>query len=174
MLFTMEHYEIERKFLIRRPSEAFLRERAKGTDILQTYLLAPEGETARVRRRSDGQTVCYTHTVKIKLSPIRRIEREREISSEEYEQLLTQADPACRPIRKTRWVLDYRGQSFEIDVFDFWKNQAYLELELSDESQEIYFPPEISLIREVTRDMRYTNASLAREIPAEDIEGVCP
>ena len=164
----MEQFEIERKFLIRRPAEAFLRQRASCTDILQTYLRAGKGESARVRRRSDGTRVQYTHTVKTRLNDRRRIEREREITSEEYEALLQTADPDRRPIEKQRWVLEYRGQSFEIDVFAFWPHQAYLELELDDEEQAIDFPPEIEILREVTGDKRYTNAALARAIPAKD------
>lgn len=163
-----EHFEIERKFLIERPSKAYLRENASGTEIVQTYLLAPKGETERVRSRSDGTGAVYTHTVKRKLTRVRRIEQEREITREEYEALLTRADPERNTIHKQRWVLVYRGQSFEIDVFPFWERQAYLELELDDEEQPIDFPPEIRVLREVTDDARYTNAALAREIPAED------
>ena len=59
-------------------------------------------------------------------------------------------------------------QRFEIDLFPFWKKQAYLELELRDESQTIDFPPALERIREVTGDGRYTNRALAREIPEED------
>ena len=171
IIHTMDnhgHYEIERKFLIRRPEESELRPLASASDIVQTYLLAPKGTTERVRSRTqDGRTV-YTHTRKRRLSDRRRIEEEREISLEEYGELLLRADPDCREIRKRRWVLPYRGQLFEIDVFPFWQRQAYLELELEDEAQTIEFPPEITLIREVTGDRRYTNAALAREIPAED------
>lgn len=163
-----EHFEIERKFLIERPPERFLLENASGTEIVQTYLLAPKGETERVRSRSDGTGTVYTHTVKRKITRVRRIEQEREITREEYDALLTRADPERNAIHKQRWVFVYRGQSFEIDVFPFWEHQAYLELELDDEEQPIDFPPEIRVLREVTDDARYTNAALAREIPAED------
>ena len=144
---------------------------ALGSRIRQTYLLAEPGTTERVRMRSAGDTVCYTHTIKRKLSAMRRLEDEQEIGSEEYQRLLERADPERNTIEKERWVLPYLGQNFEIDVFPFWKNQAYLELELRDETQEIIFPPEITILREVTEDKRYTNAALARQIPAEDEEG---
>ena len=168
---TMEHFEIERKYLIRRPTESYLRENAVRSDIVQTYLLSEPGQTERVRSRRSSEAVCYTHTVKIRLSAMRRIENEREITAAEYERLLRRADPSRRPIEKQRWVLGWHGQNFEIDLFPFWTKQAYLELELDDESQQIDFPPEITVLREVTDDKRYTNASLAREIPAEETEG---
>lgn len=166
-----EPYEIERKFLIARPSREYLEARAEATEIVQTYLLAAPGETERVRKRGKNGVYVYTHTCKLRLSDLRRIEREEEIGEADYEALLRRADPACRPIQKERWVLPYRGQSFEIDLFPFWEHQAYLELELTDESQEIDFPPEIRILREVTADRRYSNAALARRIPEEEEAG---
>jgi CYTH domain-containing protein len=167
----MEQFEIERKYLIRRPDEAYLRGNAAFSEIAQTYLLAKPGETERVRKRTDAHGTIYTHTVKQRLTAVRRIEREEEISAEEYEALLKRADPSAHTIEKQRWVLVYEGQHFELDIFPFWERQAYLELEISHEAQEIRFPPEITVLREVTEDTRYTNASLARAIPAEDPEG---
>ncbi len=167
-------YEIERKFLIRRPTESFLETCADRSEITQTYLVGEPGTTERVRRRVWPGRVVYTHTVKKKINPRRRIEIEREIDGTEYKDLLRRADPEKKPIRKERLILVYRGQHFEIDLFPFWERQAYLELELREETQEIEFPPGITILREVTEDRRYTNAALAREIPAEDGEGEQP
>lgn len=161
-------YEIERKFLIRRPERRWLEQHAQGSRITQTYLLAVPGKSARVRKRVYEDHVSYTYTVKQKLSDLRRIEKEREISRDEYEMLLTQADPNRRTIEKERWVLKYLNQAFEIDLFPFWSKQAYMELELSGEDQHIDFPPVVEVLREVTGDKRYTNSALAKEIPEED------
>lgn len=161
-------YEIERKFLIRRPERRWLEQHAQGSRITQTYLLAVPGKSARVRKRVYEDHVSYTYTVKQKLSDLRRIEKEREISRDEYEMLLTQADPNRRTIEKERWVLKYLNQAFEIDLFPFWSKQAYMELELSEEDQHIDFPPVVEVLREVTGDKRYTNSALAKEIPEED------
>ena len=76
------HYEIERKFLIRMPDPAWLRREAEGTEITQTYLLAPPGVSERVRRRGRDGDFVYTHTVKQKLTDLRRIEDEEEIDAE--------------------------------------------------------------------------------------------
>ncbi len=165
-----EAYEIERKFLIRFPDMELLRSRATGSEIVQTYLLCPEkGCTARVRKRGWPGSYRYTHTVKTRISDLRRLEQEREISEAEYQALLRQADPALRTLYKQRWCLEYRGQLFEIDLFPFWQDRAFMEIELADEGQELFLPPEIQVIREVTGDRRYTNRALAREIPQETI-----
>ena len=161
-------FEIERKFLICRPERSWLCLHAFGSRITQTYLKTIPGQSARVRKRVYGDHVTYTHTIKQKISDVRRIEREREISQEEYEELLRQADPDRRTIEKERWILNYHNQAFEIDLFPFWKNQAYMELELDSEDQDIDFPPDITILREVTGDKRYSNSSLAKAIPDED------
>lgn len=158
-----EPFEIERKFLIRKPDEAWLRSLNDRSEIVQTYLVEPEGGgRARVRKRSRGQTTEYTHTVKRRVNDLRAVEIERTISEEEYELLLRQADPKRRTLHKTRCCLPYHGQLFEIDLFPFWEDQALMEIELADEQQPVDFPPDIVLIKEVSADRRYSNAALAK------------
>ena len=163
------HYEIERKYLIRMPDRAWLEREAEGTEIVQTYLLSSPATTERVRRRGRGGVYVYTHTTKTKLSDLRRIEEEEEITEAEYERLLRRADPDRRVIRKTRWCFRYAGQLFELDVFPFWSDRAFLEIELKDEGQKVSLPPALTIVREVTSDPRYTNAALSVSVPCEDI-----
>ena len=72
------------------------------------------------------------------------------------------ADPNCRPIRKTRYCLTHENQYFEIDVYPFWQDKAIVEIELNNENAEIRFPDLLKVIREVTGDESYKNATLAR------------
>ena len=51
---------------------------------------------------------------------------------------------------------------FEIDVYPFWNDKAIAEIELSDENAEIVFPKQIKVIKEVTDDDSFKNASLAK------------
>ena len=92
-----------------------------------------------------------------------------EIGEERFRDLSERADPARSPIRKKRYLYEYDGQLFEIDVFPFWDDRAVMELELENEEQEIRLPPAIEIVREVTSDGRYTNSALAREIVRETI-----
>ena len=163
------HFEIERKYLIRMPERAWLAANAEGTEITQTYLLARPGTTERVRRRGRDGVYTYTHTTKTKLSDLRRIEDEEEITEEAYLRLLRRADPERNVIEKTRWCFPYEGQLFELDLFPFWEDRAFLEIEIPDESQPVRLPPWLRVIREVSADPRYTNAALSLEIPREDI-----
>ena len=166
---NIDGFEIERKFLIAMPDEAFL-ENCDRSEITQTYLRGEENITERVRKRVYRDKCEYTHTVKRKLNDMRRVEDEREIDENTYSELLERADPARQPIRKTRCCFEHGGKLWELDVFPFWKNQAYLEIELTDEGETFLLPPGIRLLREVTDDPRYTNAALSLEIPNEEIE----
>lgn len=150
------------------PDRTFLEGNAERIlQIRQSYLTAHEGESARVRQITEGKNVTYVHTVKKRISDIKREETEREISREEYEKLLRLLDKDRNEIIKTRYCLPHGNHIFEIDVFPFWKDKAFLEVELSCESETFLFPLGISVIREVTEDARYTNAALARKIPEE-------
>lgn len=161
-------YEIERKFLIRRPAESWLAENCQASDIIQTYLKSgAPGRSERVRRRAGKNGVVYTHTVKRRINDLRREEQEREIDEAEYQTLLQRADPERRVIEKRRYVLAYEGKAFEIDVYPFWQDKAVMEIELTDETETVKLPPEIGIIKEMTQDRRYTNAALAIEIPAD-------
>lgn len=162
-------FEIERKFLIRMPDLDWLSSCAERSHIVQTYLLSEADECSeRVRVRRYPDRCVYTHTAKTHLSDIRRIENEEEIDRESYERFLQRADPERRAIEKDRYCLWDRGLLFEIDVFPFWKRQAFLEIELTDENQDFALPQKIRCIREVTADRRYTNSALAFRIPEED------
>ena len=162
-------YEIERKFLIRMPDEAFLASLQDRSHIVQTYLQNESNESSeRVRKREYSGHTVYTHTIKTHISSIRRVEIEREIGKDEYESLLLRADPKRHSIEKTRYCLYWDGLTYEIDVFPFWEDKAFMEIELKDEYQCFPWPKGIFCIREVTDDRRYTNAALALHIPTDD------
>lgn len=156
-------YEIERKFLIEYPDLRWLESQpnSRKIEIIQTYLKSEPDEEMRVRQRgSDGHYVYYL-TTKRTVSEMKRIEVERKLTQTEYLELLMNADTSKRQIRKTRYCLMYDNQYFEIDVFPFWNDKALAEIELSDEHQEVHLPKELKIIREVTTDSAYRNASLA-------------
>ena len=96
------------------------------------------------------------------MSDLKRVEIERRLSQSEYLKLLMDADTTKRQIRKTRYCLTYENQYFEIDVYPFWSDKAIAEIELSDENAPIAFPPQLKVVKEVTDDPSYKNASLAK------------
>lgn len=161
-------FEIERKFLIAMPELTWM-ESLDGSDITQIYLLGERGTTERVRCRRRADRCEYTHTVKRRISDMRRQEDEEQIDAETYDRLLRRADPERRVIEKRRYCLEENGLLWEIDVFPFWQHQAVLEVELTEEAQQFTIPACFRIIREVTGDRRYTNAALSRAVPDEDM-----
>ena len=158
-----EPLEIERKFLIEYPDLNWLNSlpNCKPVEIIQTYLHSDSADEVRVRQRGADGHYVYFQTRKHTLSDTTRIETERRLSVSEYLRLLMDADTSKRQIRKTRYCLTYDNQYFEIDVYPFWTDQAIAEIELKSEDEAIRFPKEIKVIKEVTDDIRYKNASLA-------------
>ena len=155
--------ELERKYLIEYPDlkELEANPLCRKVEIEQTYLLAPEGEEYRVRRRGENGHYTYFETVKSVENGVKRIQIERRLDKADYLDLMKEADPARHTIKKTRYFLAYEKQYFEIDIYPFWDHQAIVEIELSDENQEVIFPPQLKVIREVTDEAEYRNSYLA-------------
>ena len=168
--------EIERKYLIAMPDRALLDRLCTRRDyIRQTYLTPLEpGTTERIRLRGCGEGAEYTHTVKRRLTDYTRQEDEEAVSPREYRELARRADPALRVIEKTRWCIPHMGVTLEVDLFPFWSDRAFLEIELPDPAAAPPLPDWASLIREVTEDPRYTNRALAAEVPMEPVPGLDP
>ncbi len=157
-----EPYEIERKFLIKFPDLKKLEKLGTKVNIIQTYLKSNNTDEVRIRQRGLNGNYIYTLTTKKNISPTTRIELEKRLSEKEYLELLLSADPDYKPIIKDRYCLTYKNQNFEIDIYDFFKDKAILEIELIDEDHKITFPKYIEVILEVTENYDYRNKNLAK------------
>lgn len=153
--------EIERKFLINQ-TDSIDENCSDVIDIEQIYLIKSDPDIQRrVRSMTTNGHTQYFYTEKKFISSCTREENEREIDKTEYEQLLNQRDCELKPIIKTRKILYFDNQRFEIDCYPFSTALATLELEIPNEDYEIILPPFISVIKEVTGDKAYSNANLA-------------
>lgn len=161
------NYEIEKKFIIKYPDLKILKSISEYTEIEQIYLLNDEGFSERIRKRGKDGDFKYYHTLKKRVSAIRRIEEERLISEEEYEKLKERANPKLNTIYKTRYCIPHFKHVLEIDVFPFWKKQAFLEIELKDEDEKYELPEYLEIIDDVSENGAYTNRALAELIPDE-------
>ncbi len=159
-----EPFEIERKFLIEYPDLTWLEslDNCQRIEIIQTYLNSDNGDEIRVRQRGINGNYIYFETIKRKISDIKRVEVERRLTKDEYLECLMNADTTRRQIRKNRYCLTYENQYFEIDVYPFWNDKAIAEIELREEGLDIKFPDRIKVIKEVTDDEEYKNASLSK------------
>jgi CYTH domain-containing protein len=146
--------EIERKFLVR--DIGFLQD-AQGDNIVQGYVAKESGAmSTRVRIRADRAFL----TVKGPRAGITRDEFEYPIPLADAVRILS---TYCgdRVVRKTRFLIPFHAQTFEVDVFE--GNHAGLvvaEIELPHESTPIVRPQWIG--KEVTSDPRFGNFTLAQ------------
>ncbi|MBO7702852.1 MAG: AAA family ATPase, partial [Solobacterium sp.] len=118
--------EIERKYLIRYPDLDWLNQNpnCRKVDIVQTYLIAPEGEELRLRQRGENGSYMYFMTAKRKVNELKRVEVEERLTEGQYLDLLKEADPEKNAIHKTRYYMTYDNQYFEIDLYPFWDDVA--------------------------------------------------
>ena len=169
-----EPLEIERKYLIYFPNIKELEKLPNCTkvDITQTYLKSNDGTERRIRARGINGDYVYYLTEKKKITGLKRIEVERRLTQDEYISLLMEADTKLHSIHKTRYCLSENNQYFEIDVYPEWDNQAIMEIELSDENEEIKIPSFIKVYKEVTDNDEYKNANMAKEMPKQLIKKI--
>lgn len=157
-------FEIERKYLIEYPDLNILENYPK-SDIAQTYLKTNDGMTSRVRKRTTAGVTKYIFTEKKRITDVKCIENERELSAVEYEELLKLADTERRTVIKTRYCVPYNGRVVEVDIYPFWSDRAIAEVEMESEEEEVCLPDFIKVIRDVTAERAYKNASIAKKIP---------
>ncbi len=145
--------EIERKFLVTDPAEAFAA--ADSTSRLaQGYLSAHPEATVRVRLR-DGRGYL---TVKSPNRGAERSEWEYEIPANDAGELLQISETAV--IDKTRHLIDFGGHTWEVDEFHGpLTGLVIAEVELTDPNEAIALPPWLG--EEVTGNPQYYNSALA-------------
>lgn len=153
--------EIERKYLVQMPDLSKM-PNFEVVNILQTYLTTNDNTVERrIRQRGIQGSYSYYFTEKQEISAMKRVERERRISQNEYLNLLTEADTTLRQIAKKRICFIYKNQYFELDMYEFLKDKAILEIELTTECTSVDIPDFIKVIKEVTDDEAYRNYSIA-------------
>lgn len=147
--------EIERKFLVRGDFRSLA---SASVRIVQGYLSSVPERTVRIRVRGEQGFI----TVKGKSSKdgLRRYEWEKEIPLKEAKELLHLCEPGV--IDKTRYLVPCQGHLFEVDEFH-GENVGLIVAEIELESEEETFERPAWLGKEVTGDLKYYNAMLARQ-----------
>ena len=159
--------EIERKWLVDPSCIPYDLDKLQSYEIEQAYI-SFHNPTVRVRRINGGEA----HILTIKTKPnadyysahsseLVREETEVSLSSDEYENL---KGLCCGiVIIKRRYLHPVSdGLTEEIDIFDYdYKGLALLEIEFPDEVSAAVYPTPDWVIKDVTYDPRYKNASLA-------------
>ncbi len=145
--------EIERKFLVN--DDSWRTPDLAGTPIRQGYLAVGPPSAVRVRIAGDKAIL----NVKSAVISITRLEFEYPVPVDDAEEIL---ESACdgRIVRKTRFLVEHAGMTWEVDVFD-GPNEGLIvaELELESEDQPFEKPPWLG--EEVSGEPRYLNTHLS-------------
>ena len=152
----------KRKYLIAMPDMKTLAGRyaAVPADMVQTYLcMTNPSIERRVRRQKYGGEYLYFYTEKHIRPDGTKWDTEKPITEKEYNRYLLEADPELQSVDKTKYRFVYDSCRFEIDVYPFSADKAIMFR--YSENDEATIPPEIRVIREVTRDPDYKNKQLA-------------
>ncbi|SVC01778.1 uncharacterized protein METZ01_LOCUS254632 [marine metagenome] len=145
--------EIERKFLV--VSDDY-RLTAKLVDIKQAYLSVDDNMAIRIRVEG------IQASINIKSKKSERVNHEFEyVIPLDEAQFLIKMSPYLI-IEKTRYLVEYKGKSWEVDEFH-GDNEGLTvaEIELDEENEEFDMPSWLG--DEVTADYRYLNSSLAKQ-----------
>lgn len=148
------HFEIERKFLV--IDNSFIQDAFEKKHISQGYICKEKQHTIRVRI-SDSKAYL---TIKGESSAngLTRLEWEKEISLDDAKTLETLCSDHV--IKKTRYLVNYKSNIFEVDVFE-GENIGLIvaEIELKEENSEFEKPKWLG--KEVTGDKKYYNSYLS-------------
>ena len=135
--------EIERKYLIKIPDvDILINQKNYNSSVIEQMYISDDGEYkgGRIRKREYKDGCKYYKTYKENINGLSKFEVESEITAEEYELLSEKRLENTRAINKVRHCFDYLGQTFELDIYDFWSDKATLEIELESEEQAVILP----------------------------------
>jgi CYTH domain-containing protein len=150
----------ERKYIVELTGE--LPEDSIQSEITQTYLQGEPGAEIRLRKRGWGQKQVYVHTTKKKTSENEELVTERQINLSLYEMMLSLADPQRCTIQKQRNSFIWKGQYFEVDIYQgCLEGLVILETKGIAEGEPVKFPPFLKVIKDVTGNEEYYNYTLA-------------
>lgn len=161
--------ENERRFLIKNFTMAFIPRDAAKIDIVQTYLNRHGVDTGARRVRSEtleGETT-YHYTHKSDTGVVGSVYEPKypPLTREQYDEFLSDADPARRTILKTRYRFPFADRTFEVDIYESepWKSQGIVKLEVEmDDLSEVIKLPDGWIVEEVTHLPEWSNAAMAR------------
>ena len=154
----------ERKYLIKNPSQELLDKLQPVEQIItQSYLISrKDGTERRSRKVQNNGSIGYYYIEKQQMSPVERIETERMLTQKEYVRLMDEVNPDYGTIVKRRYSFHYLDHYMTIDTYASSPSLAILDVQVANKDDKVEFPEELTLIREVTEEIRYQGHMIAK------------
>ena len=138
-----------------------IREIGKAMQIEQTYLTSDKDVEKRVRKVLFNDCVSYLLSVfKIMSDGTKVIVSEKQIDQKLYENLLEFRDSNYDSIRKVRYYFNYKGEYFNLDIFENNGDVGILEINIG-ENEEVSLPDCVSVMERVSDKEMYFNKNIA-------------
>ena len=132
---------------------------AAPAEMMQTYLVPVRQDTERrIRQQKNGSGYLYFYTEKRIAPDGTRWVTEKPISEKEYVAYLMEADVSLHSVIKQKYSFTYDKRRIELDVYPFSSDKAILFAYGADTGR---LPPEIKILKDVTREAEYKNRALA-------------
>ena len=144
----------------------YLSKNSTSMDMVQTYLIANNGEERRLRKVRMKDSVNYYYSVfRLNDECQKVLVSERAIDKSVYESLLEFRDLGKEDILKTRYYFVFQGEYFHLDIFNGDNEIGILERNVSFESKDV-LPDFLNIIDVVSNDINYANRNLAKKVDA--------
>jgi thymidylate kinase len=128
------------------------------------------GYENRLRKRTYSGGCTYYLTVQKKQeNGLAKVVTDKKISEKEYLKLLS-TNNTKHSLSKTRYTFIKNKQYLRLDVFDHQSDLAILEIEPTDENDDVIFPDNLHVIEEVTNNPDFQNIFLAKQDIKADIK----
>lgn len=132
-------------------------------DIVQHYLKSTNPKLERrIRQIGAGDNYSYYYTEKETINNSRTFRKEKKISDKLYLSYLSEIDNQLFIVIKTRHCFVYENQYFKLDIFNNDKKYGILEIEATNQNDEISLPDFLNIKEDVTKDSRYSNYEIAK------------
>ena len=161
--------EIERKLLLKRFPKYVIEKYKKNLQILNIiqYYFFIDGTWQRYRIvNSEGKKIKYIHTIKGKSISLGACpEDEKTVSEKKFDDVFEKNKKNYAVIRKTRYVIKYKGFKFEVDVYSDL-SIITLEIELPSINHHFEYPEGLheEVLMDVTGMKQFSNLNLAKKI----------
>lgn len=155
----MEKLELERKWLVLDSFSIPAEIKPTKIDITQLYLISDKKERLRISTCVGERK--FTHTIKRPAEGGGNWELEKEISSEEYINLVWRVDKDCSIIIKERNVFWMNNLKYELDIFVHPIKITILEVEVAALDRKVELPDWLGKLYEVTNIKGFSNKRIA-------------
>lgn len=135
----------------------------KAMYIEQTYLTSDNDVEKRVRKVSFNNCISYIFSVyKVLEDGTKIVVDEKQIDEKLYNSLLEFRDFKYETIRKIRYYFSYKGEYFNLDVFEDGQDIGILEINIGND-EEVVIPDFVSVLEKVSNNELYFNKNIAKK-----------